>query len=365
MAPDLTGSETDFRFGYVTLVIAGSQRLVATPVSYNPLEVLRYLISNGAPVDSEDIAGLTALHHATMRLSTPVDLIRTLLECGANPNHQNRYGEVPVFGAYQANSIPAIDLLMEFGASLEIADADGVLPSKGFLACGPQVTAAVTKWLRRRNGEDALMEEKMCSNCQCKGTDIKLSFCGKCHVARYCSTECQRECLSSNFFFREPCSFPGSDWPTHKKSCRAFSTSNTVTLKPVYEQHGIASTANLVRSVLNIPTPPIHGRHDRTVHTLKSPQSTGKRIVIKVQVPFDYRSGSPVTDTVQDLLVYTKKRDFVCTIRRADDPAGYDKISEVVRSKGVGGAKAYFAAELKSKDVLIVKISDILAEQPF
>jgi hypothetical protein len=31
----------------------------------------------------------------------------------------------------------------------------------------------------------------------------------------------------------------------------------------------------------------------------------------------------------------------------------------------VGGAKAYFAAELKSKDELLVKVSEVLAEQPF
>jgi hypothetical protein len=30
-----------------------------------------------------------------------------------------------------------------------------------------------------------------------------------------------------------------------------------------------------------------------------------------------------------------------------------------------GGAKAYFAAELKSKDELVVKVSEVLAEQPF
>jgi hypothetical protein len=31
----------------------------------------------------------------------------------------------------------------------------------------------------------------------------------------------------------------------------------------------------------------------------------------------------------------------------------------------VGGAKVYFAAEVKNKDELLVKVLEVLAEQPF
>jgi Ankyrin repeats (3 copies)/MYND finger len=192
IAPDLTGTETPFEFGYATLVIAGSQRLVQAIAPYNPVESLKYLVSQGAPVDSEDIVGLTALHHAAMRTSTPTELIRALLECGANPNHQNRYGEVPILGAYQANQIAAINLLLEHGADLDIEEADHFSPLTLYLSSGPQVTAAVRRWIRKRNGEDALMEEKVCNKCRRSGSEVKLSVCGKCRATRYCSTECQR-----------------------------------------------------------------------------------------------------------------------------------------------------------------------------
>lgn len=156
------------------------------------MEVLKYLFSRGAPIDSEDIAGLTALHHATMVDGTTDELIRTLLEGGANVNHQNRYGEVPLLAAFQTNQIGAINLLLEFDADLEIPDADGVKPSGIFLSTGPQVTAAVRKWIRKRNGEEAPREEKKCEGCNLKGDNVKLLLCAKCHVARYCSTGCQR-----------------------------------------------------------------------------------------------------------------------------------------------------------------------------
>jgi hypothetical protein len=38
-----------------------------------------------------------------------------------------------------------------------------------------------------------------------------------------------------------------------------------------------------------------------------------------------------------------------------DNTAGYDRVSQVIRNQGVGGAKAYFTAEL------VVKVSEVLA----
>lgn len=65
------------------------------------------------------------------------------------------------------------------------------------------------------------------------------------------------------------------------------------------------------------------------------------------------------------LLVYNKKKDFMCTISRNGNTTAYDEVVRTVRSKGVGGVKAYFAAELRSRDELVVKVSEPLAEQPF
>ena len=63
-------------------------------------------------------------------------------------------------------------------------------------------------------------------------------------------------------------------------------------------------------------------------------------------------------------MVYTKKRDFVARIRKEDAPAAYDKLFQIISTKGPGGAKGYFLAELKSAKELVVK-TEILAEQPF
>ena len=88
------------------------------------------------------------------------------------------------------------------------------------------------------------------------------------------------------------------------------------------------------------------------------PMEHSKKIIIKVQTP-------GVSASIAPMLVYDAKRQLVCNLLREDAPAQYDRLAEVVRSKGTFGLKAYFAADLKSKDELIIKIDEVLAEQPF
>ncbi|PBK64143.1 hypothetical protein ARMSODRAFT_893274 [Armillaria solidipes] len=349
-APDLEGTETPYKFGYLTIVVSGAQDLEKPNPQH--IEVLKYLISRGAPVDLPDITGNTALSHGTMNRMAKLDLCRVLLESGSDPNQRNRYGEVPLLMCFRSNEIGAIDLLMEFGAEIDIADADGVTPRKFQPACVPEVTAVVQRWLRKRSGDERPMDIKACEFCKKPGGNgVQLRLCSKCQTAWYCSTACQR-----------------SHWRTHKPICQPFSVRNTVTFIPYYDPRDgiLLPLAELSRGLLSVPTPdtPQSHHHLGHAHTPKNLSADSlKSIVIKVQVPFDLSSYKRMLDG--DILVYTKKRDFVCKIRRVDGPEEYDRISQVVRTKGVGGAKAYFAAELRGKTALIVKVSEVLAEQPF
>ncbi|KAJ7186842.1 ankyrin repeat-containing domain protein [Mycena filopes] len=347
-APDLMGSETPFKTGYASLVILGAQRVShGPPGSRQFKQTLEYLFSKGMPPDVEDIAGFTALHHATTSPIPKDDLTRCLLDHGANVNHRSRYGEISLLGCMQLNLIPTIDILMEYGADLDIPDADGWTARRHFLSCGPQVTATITKWIRKRTGaSEAPRASKSCDTCG--KSDAPLKNCARCRIARYCSSECQAK-----------------SWKTHKKTCQPFSSSNTVTLKPFYESFGTTMpTADLTRHYMGYPTQAssFSNTQTRAAHTPKNLDRASKTLVLKVQVPY---TGNTRVRSTGDLLLYTKKRDFACTIRRADAPADYDRISEVVRTQGVGGAKAYFAAELESKEKLVVKVSEVLAEQPW
>jgi len=55
----------------------------------------------------------------------------------------------------------------------------------------------------------------------------------------------------------------------------------------------------------------------------------------------------------------------VCTLEAAGNEETSMRIAQTVWTKGVGGAKAYFPAELKSRDELVIKVGEVLAEQPF
>ncbi|RDB18173.1 hypothetical protein Hypma_000484 [Hypsizygus marmoreus] len=112
------------------------------------------------------------------------------------------------------------------------------------------------------------------------------------------------------------------------------------------------------------PAQDVPKSHWRAAHTPSGLSFKSEHLIVKVQVPYNFSLGVPLQGTMK-LLIYSKKRDFVCHIRRQDNVSAYDRISHVVRSQGLGGGKAYFAAELRSKSELVVKVSEVLAEQPF
>jgi len=52
-------------------------------------------------------------------------------------------------------------------------------------------------------------------------------------------------------------------------------------------------------------------------------------MIIKAQFPIGWESG--------DLFVYTKKNDFVYSMRKQDSPSAYDRIIKAVKAQGMGG----------------------------
>ena len=197
-APDLNGSETPLRLGYVNLVVIGARGVKRGIRDFRRgvgrhIELIAFLISKGAPVEVEDVVGHTALHHAIACPYPHLDIARLLLQSGANVNHRNRFGGVLLLVELEKNLPGPVDLLMEFGADLDIPDAENMSPRAMLTSCGPQIVAIERKWLRKRAGEDSpAWSEKKCDNCG--RNDLKLSRCATCRTVRYCTRSCQREC---------------------------------------------------------------------------------------------------------------------------------------------------------------------------
>ncbi|KAF8990931.1 ankyrin repeat-containing domain protein [Cyathus striatus] len=362
LVPDLGGKELPYEMGYAIILATGIMQTLsnADPEKHKHHETLEYLVSKGLPLDVPDIAGLTALHRAvqhTLKLnidSSKGSLAHRLLELGANVNFQNRYGETPLACTYESNNYEDAEWLCMYGADLESPDANGFTPSEVSFAVSPQIHAVIQKWGRWRNGEEAPRSEKACAACGKK--DIPLKNCAKCQVVRYCSRECQ-------------C----SHWKIHKITCKPFIPENTVTMFPRYFKRSIISRIDPTADLPEIARYLVTGKAIERSHGATKPFSAmpkgpfPKSVVVNIRVPF-----TVLLDVLLDkftctdpLVVYTKKRDLVCYIERNDAPAAYDTVWHLVRENGVGGLNAYFSAELRSKNELVVKVAEVLAEQPF
>ncbi|KAG8922314.1 hypothetical protein FRC02_011949 [Tulasnella sp. 418] len=365
-APDIESYTTAYKWSWIMLVVHGSQRLRPVPsverepgVKYAEQEhvqhadALRYLISVGALLNLQDIAGYTALHHATITMSVP-HMARILLEAGADPNIPDKYGSPPIFGASLSRQIEAIDVLMEYGARIDVSDADDFCLEEKYVGYGPEVAAAIYKWIRKREGREAPLEGNACDYCgKPAGGDVKLSYCSRCKLARYHTKECQT-----------------NHWKIHKLTCKAPDMENTITLKPYYDSPmTLFKLADLANERMGVNTQTakemLEGKNksnkviDRKL--IEPEDKEASRMVIKVQVPLMIRDPT----MSGDCLVYSKRKDFLCVIKKDDNEENYAKLVQVVRSKGISGLKAYFRAELKSRDELEIRIDDVLAEQAF
>lgn len=160
---------------------------------------------------------------------------------------------------------------------------------------------------------------------------------------------------------------PEEDWKNHKPTCQPFCAGSTITLIPCYSDEitSLASWSDMARERLGQPFDKRPARNSRSVHIPRISPGQTKQMIIKVQVPMDVEAGLPSDKHVGNLLVYDKKRSLVCRIRKCDNVEGYMRLSETVLTQGVMGAKAYLSAEMTSPDALVVKVSEVLAEQAF
>ena len=70
--------------------------------------------------------GYTALHYATMFNRT--DVIKRLVDVGADVNRQNRYEDTPLHWAARHNNTEAVRLLLDNGADINLKNRTNKTP---------------------------------------------------------------------------------------------------------------------------------------------------------------------------------------------------------------------------------------------
>lgn len=125
----------------ITRLGEGHTSLLGWAVCSDKLEVLRFLISHGVNVNSQDPSGQTPLHFATACSSTRN--MRVLLEHGAEVDAQDKNGLTPLFYALRFPSTERAEVLLKSGASLHVQDRYGWTPIQVAAACGTTQTLQV------------------------------------------------------------------------------------------------------------------------------------------------------------------------------------------------------------------------------
>lgn len=179
------------------------------------LDIARFYISKGLPVDGKDLSGTTALSHSfSTKPGYDFEYAQLLFDAGGDVNHRNRHGGIVAHEIVQVYllsqpeakkmAIESLKWFLDHGGNVDIADSDGMVPRvlcENFQNVIPGFLKAIKKEDQRRKA----LEGFCCTLCGMQNP--KLLVCSRCGKAKYCPRQ-QKQCQKL-------------DWPKHKRTCKA------------------------------------------------------------------------------------------------------------------------------------------------
>ena len=371
------------------IACVASTRKVRGPAAVSGVlasEIAKLLIEAGADVHAKDIAGYSVIHHASTATAGPgtLRLIPLLVERGADPNNENRFGDPPIMEPVMSNNPETVKALIQFGADVHKKSSSGVL-AMNLCRFNPTMTQVIAsgssyagikvgdKVQIKGTGKDTLdgqygtvlqravgsyelellsdesadakpkkitasIEQvvRLDSSCAKCGGIKNLMQCGRCKKVKYCSPDCQK-----------------AHWKEHKAACQE--RPDWVLSRP---KGGLNKqfTADL-GSLGEIKAP-----KDR-----KGAKQTDD-IIVKVQIPMDIsammpnlaRSGGAGKNDSICIYNESKSLEWYITPSDSDD---YDAITASVKKSGVSGLKAYYGAKVVDGKLHICQ--EVLPPQPW
>ncbi|KAJ7676891.1 hypothetical protein DFH06DRAFT_1034270 [Mycena polygramma] len=220
--------------------LLGLLRILAPARADGHLAIARWLVHTArVPVDGADLSGTHAIAHAvSTKPALDIEYADLLFEAGGEINNRNRYGgtalhEVvqiwtPGDSAVVARAAQAMEWALAHGASVDIADSDGMTARYmvGRTRLKPLVTLVEKEDARRGWGKGGVQkrayamnktnnkntntnkgeedDNACCALCG-RAADEAMKRCARCKTARYCPPDV-RACQKI-------------DWPHHKKHC--------------------------------------------------------------------------------------------------------------------------------------------------
>jgi len=161
-------------------------------------DIIRLLLEAGADVDCEDPRGYTPLGMAGTE--GYVKCVKMLLKAGADPNHRaHSDSSTAIFHCAAKNRVSVVKLLLEYGADplstrYETGETIADMARK---ENHDLMANLITSWINAESEE----RFKICSVCY-KYTKNEMKKCSRCKEIWYCSEACQKK-----------------DWGQHKPKC--------------------------------------------------------------------------------------------------------------------------------------------------
>ena len=134
--------------------LARSTVLLATKDA-GDLELVRWLLAKGAPVDEPDLGGRTALSFAAE--AGRLDIVRELADAGAADDRRDKQQRAPLFHAVLGNHTDVVAFLLERGADVNARDQFGDTPL--IVACA-KGHAATAELLLEHGADSALKDQE-------------------------------------------------------------------------------------------------------------------------------------------------------------------------------------------------------------
>ncbi|KAJ3239292.1 hypothetical protein HDU81_006182 [Chytriomyces hyalinus] len=300
-AADLEKRVSRMNFSPLILVVEGCRQHASNgqgrPSDHMPL--LNYLVhTRKVNLEGRDVIGNTALFHA-LGLGAherTIAMAHVLVKAGADINMQNRFGCTPMHEAVQRRDQLVVRTMMELGADCRIEEYEGLTPlemAKHWPTMSKVLGDHEAK--RQRSAAVASMTDDRlkCHCCSLHGKPCA------CMSIRYCGKVCQK-----------------SDWKRHKDECKAITGGDGFL------------TVQLRGGVQILPHFATKVGSDKKAHSVRT---------VKIQV------GGP-----QDpMMVYDKTRSFQKIIVHTEP--GFQRIYNIVTTRGVLGRKAYFSAHVSDE----------------
>ena len=115
-----------FKTKYKNITNTEGNTLLHLACYENNVEIVRFLLKNGADINKEDKNGFTPLYLACYENN--VEIVRLLLEKDADINKEDKDGNTPLHVACYENNVEIVRLLLEKDADINKEDKDGITP---------------------------------------------------------------------------------------------------------------------------------------------------------------------------------------------------------------------------------------------